>query len=115
MDGGPGRLHGRRERRELPLAVGLAVRLPDALGGPDERAAHDHVRQYRDRDVGEAISDRQVVAVLRPFVRACGPMLDALRESDPFGLQARAETDLAAAQKPATTIARSCPTSTSLG
>jgi hypothetical protein len=46
--------------------------------------------------VAEAISDRQVVAVLRPFVRACGPMLDALRESDPFGLQARArreETD----------------------
>ncbi|MFI5588010.1 hypothetical protein ACIA5G_23355 [Amycolatopsis sp. NPDC051758] len=46
--------------------------------------------------MAEAISDRQVVAVLRPFVRACGPMLDALRESDPFGLQARArreETD----------------------
>jgi len=39
--------------------------------------------------VAEAISDKQVVAVLRPFVRACGPMLDALRESDPFGLQAR--------------------------
>ncbi|MEU0537947.1 hypothetical protein [Amycolatopsis tolypomycina] len=45
--------------------------------------------------MGEAISDRQVVAVLRPFVRACGPMLDALRESDPFGLQARAADDLA--------------------
>ena len=41
--------------------------------------------------MAEAISDRQVVAVLRPFVRACGPMLDALRESDPFGLQARAQ------------------------
>jgi hypothetical protein len=40
--------------------------------------------------VGEAISDRQVVTVLRPFVRGCGPMLDALRESDPFGLQSRA-------------------------
>jgi hypothetical protein len=39
--------------------------------------------------VAETISDGQVVAVLRPFVRACGPMLDALRESDPFGLQAR--------------------------
>lgn len=41
--------------------------------------------------MAEAISDRQVVAVLRPFVRGCGPMLDALRESDPFGLRARAE------------------------
>ncbi len=53
-------------------------------------------RREGNRDVAEAISDRQVVAVLRPFVRACGPMLDALRESDPFGLQARArreETD----------------------
>ncbi|MGW3967387.1 hypothetical protein ACWED2_46755 [Amycolatopsis sp. NPDC005003] len=45
--------------------------------------------------MGEAISDKHVVAVLRPFVRACGPMLDALRESDPFGLQARASEDLA--------------------
>jgi hypothetical protein len=41
--------------------------------------------------VAEAISDRQVVAALRPFVRGCGPMLDALRESDPFGLRARAQ------------------------
>jgi hypothetical protein len=41
--------------------------------------------------VAEAISDGQVVAVLRPFVRGCGPMLDALRESDPMGLRARAE------------------------
>ncbi|GAA3572140.1 hypothetical protein GCM10022222_65390 [Amycolatopsis ultiminotia] len=40
--------------------------------------------------MAEAVSDRQVVAVLRPFVRACAPMLDALRDSDPFGLQARA-------------------------
>ncbi|WP_033293805.1 hypothetical protein [Amycolatopsis jejuensis] len=40
--------------------------------------------------MAETISDRQVVAALRPFVRACGPVLDALRESDPFGLQARA-------------------------
>ncbi|MFE0028618.1 hypothetical protein [Amycolatopsis sp. NPDC059021] len=40
--------------------------------------------------MAEAISDANVVAVLRPFVRACGPMLDALREADPFGLQARA-------------------------
>ncbi|MCU1684259.1 MAG: hypothetical protein JWQ81_4998 [Amycolatopsis sp.] len=42
--------------------------------------------------MADAISDRQVVAVLRPFVRGCGPMLDALRESDPFGLRARAAT-----------------------
>lgn len=40
--------------------------------------------------MSEAISDRQVVAVLRPFVRATGPVLDALRESDPLGLRARA-------------------------
>ncbi|MGH3948497.1 MAG: hypothetical protein ACRDSE_05160 [Pseudonocardiaceae bacterium] len=38
----------------------------------------------------QAITDRQVVAVLRPFVRATAPMLDALRESDPLGLRARA-------------------------
>ncbi|EHR62955.1 hypothetical protein [Saccharomonospora cyanea] len=36
--------------------------------------------------MGEPISDRHVVKVLRPFVRAAGPMVDALRESDPFGL-----------------------------
>jgi hypothetical protein len=41
--------------------------------------------------VAEPISDSQVVAVLRPFVRGCGPMLDALRESDPMGLRARAD------------------------
>lgn len=40
--------------------------------------------------MAEAISDSQMVVVLRPFVRACAPMLDALRESDPFGLRARA-------------------------
>lgn len=39
--------------------------------------------------MGESISDRQVVAVLRPFARATGPMLDALRESDPMGLRDR--------------------------
>jgi hypothetical protein len=43
--------------------------------------------------VGEAITDSQVVAVLRPFVRGCGPMVDALRDSDPFGLQARARRE----------------------
>jgi hypothetical protein len=39
-----------------------------------------------------------VVAALRPFVRGCGPMLDALRETDLLGLRARAQrlaTDLA--------------------
>lgn len=40
--------------------------------------------------MGEAITDRQVVAVLRPFVRATAPVLDALREADPLGLRARA-------------------------
>ncbi|WP_034270059.1 hypothetical protein [Haloechinothrix halophila] len=40
--------------------------------------------------MGEVITDRQVVAVLRPFVRATAPVLDALREADPLGLRARA-------------------------
>lgn len=40
--------------------------------------------------MAEAISDRQVVAVLRPFVAATAPVLDALRESDPLGLRAKA-------------------------
>ncbi len=39
--------------------------------------------------MSEAISDAALVAVLRPFVRACSPVVDALRESDPFGLKAR--------------------------
>jgi hypothetical protein len=41
------------------------------------------------------ISDGQIVAVLRPFVRACGPVLDSLRDADPFGLRTRAPTELA--------------------
>lgn len=41
------------------------------------------------------ISDGQIVAVLRPFVRASGPVLDSLRDADPFGLQGRAADDLA--------------------
>jgi hypothetical protein len=40
--------------------------------------------------VGDAIPDRAIVAILRPFVRATRPVLDGLRESDPFGLRARA-------------------------
>lgn len=35
------------------------------------------------------ITDEQIVTVLRPFVRATRPLLDGLRESDPFGLRAR--------------------------
>ncbi|HEV2781924.1 MAG TPA: hypothetical protein VGX25_21255 [Actinophytocola sp.] len=37
----------------------------------------------------ETIQDRHVVAVLRPFVRATTPMLEALRTSDPLGLVRR--------------------------
>lgn len=39
--------------------------------------------------MAEAISDRAVVAALRPFVRATGPVLDGLRDADPFGLRSR--------------------------
>lgn len=39
------------------------------------------------------ISDAAVAAVLRPFVRATRPVLDGLRESDPFGLRSRKITD----------------------
>jgi hypothetical protein len=39
--------------------------------------------------VAEPISDKQVVAVLRPFVAATAPVLDALREADPLGLRAK--------------------------
>ena len=42
------------------------------------------------RDDGR-ISDADVAAVLRPFVRATRPLLGALSDSDPFGLQARAQ------------------------
>jgi hypothetical protein len=42
------------------------------------------------RDNGP-ISDADVAAVLRPFVRATRPLLGALSDSDPFGLQARAQ------------------------
>ncbi|GAA0899019.1 hypothetical protein [Pseudonocardia zijingensis] len=43
--------------------------------------------------MAEAIPDRAIVAILRPFVRATRPVLDALRESDPFGLRSRASAD----------------------
>jgi hypothetical protein len=39
--------------------------------------------------VAEAISNRAVIAILRPFVRATRPLLAGLRESDPFGLRGR--------------------------
>ncbi|WP_018683997.1 hypothetical protein [Actinokineospora enzanensis] len=39
--------------------------------------------------MAETITDRQVVAVLRPFVRATTPMLDGLREANPFGIVRR--------------------------
>jgi len=42
------------------------------------------------RDDGP-ISDADVAAVLRPFVRATRPLLGTLSDADPFGLQARAE------------------------
>lgn len=35
------------------------------------------------------IPDRALVTVLRPFVRAARPVLDGLRETDPFGLRTR--------------------------
>ena len=42
--------------------------------------------------MAEAVTDRHVVAVLRPIVRSTRPLLDALRESDPFGLRQRVPT-----------------------
>lgn len=49
-------------------------------GLPTERAVRD----------GGPITDADVAAVLRPFVRATRPLLGALSDADPFGLQARA-------------------------
>jgi hypothetical protein len=40
--------------------------------------------------VSDAIPDAVIVAILRPFVRATRPVLDGLREADPFGLRSRA-------------------------
>ncbi|SDJ70173.1 hypothetical protein SAMN04487820_101367 [Actinopolyspora mzabensis] len=37
----------------------------------------------------EVITDERLAEVLRPFVRACDPVLRALRESDPFRLRGR--------------------------
>lgn len=52
-------------------------------------AATTDVTQNQGRDDGP-ISDTDVAAVLRPFVRATRPLLGALSDADPFGLQARA-------------------------
>lgn len=38
------------------------------------------------------VSDPDVIAVLRPFVRASGPLLAGLGEPDPFGLRERVRT-----------------------
>ncbi|ASR37935.1 hypothetical protein BAY61_26280 [Prauserella marina] len=50
--------------------------------------------------MAEPISDKQVVAVLRPLVRATGPMVDALRQADPFGLIAGAREEQRASAEP---------------
>lgn len=42
-----------------------------------------------------AVTDRHIVTVLRPFVLGTRPVLDALREADPFGLRRRMVANLA--------------------
>ncbi|WP_308252439.1 hypothetical protein [Pseudonocardia sp. KRD291] len=42
------------------------------------------------------ISDDAIVTILRPFVRATRPVLDGLRETDPFGLRSRVGPDAVA-------------------
>ena len=56
-------------------------------------AATTDVTQTPKRDPQDngPISDADVAAVLRPFVRATRPLLGTLSDSDPFGLQARAQ------------------------
>lgn len=49
--------------------------------------------------MAEAISDAQLVAVLRTYVRACAPVIDALRESDPFRLKAHGRRDRQSARR----------------
>ena len=54
-------------------------------------AATTDVTQNATRRTGAgSITDADVAAVLRPFVRATRPLLGALSDADPFGLQARA-------------------------
>ena len=43
--------------------------------------------------MADVISDQAVVRILRPFVRATRPVLDGLREIDPFDLRTRAGAD----------------------
>jgi hypothetical protein len=46
------------------------------------------------------IPDNVIIGVLRPFVRATRPVLDGLREADPFGLRSRVVTaDVPAAER----------------
>ncbi|WP_219412916.1 hypothetical protein [Pseudonocardia nigra] len=45
--------------------------------------------------MAEAIPDRVIVAILRPFVRATRPVLDGLRDADPFGLRSRVADEAA--------------------
>jgi hypothetical protein len=51
--------------------------------------------------MADVISDQAVVRILRPFVRATRPVLDGLREIDPFDLRTRAGAD-GAGRAPAT-------------
>lgn len=43
--------------------------------------------------MADAIPDRVIIAILRPFVRATRPVLDGLRDADPFGLRSRAAAE----------------------
>jgi hypothetical protein len=57
-------------------------------------ATSEGTPERRDDDQGP-ITDAGVAAVLRPFVRATRPLLGALSDSDPFGLQERARREQA--------------------
>jgi hypothetical protein len=52
--------------------------------------------------MAEAITDEHVIRVLLPFVRANRPVLDALREADPFGLRKRVSAGSAEDRLPRT-------------
>ena len=57
-------------------------------------ATSEGTPERHDDDQGP-ITDAGVAAVLRPFVRATRPLLGALSDSDPFGLQERARREQA--------------------
>src|SRR5918999_1441093 len=68
--------------------------------------------------MGEAIPDRVIVAILRPFVRATRPVLEGLREADPFGLRTRAahHADMPAEERGlGGALARQLPVSKAVG